>query len=199
MNVLEFIGQNPILAVIIGCEVGLWLLLFLGLAARYLLRLKRTSTVVLASIPLLDVVLLVAVALDMARGAELSWVHIAAAYYLGVSVAFGPSLVRYADVRFAHRFAGGPAPEPKPKYGAAKHRALWQEWRRVVLAAAIASAASLGLIMFFADAQAQEMLWRSIGQAWFIVGLWYAFGPMVKPKDDPRPASAHQPDIPAHG
>ncbi|WP_424326067.1 hypothetical protein [Gordonia sp. (in: high G+C Gram-positive bacteria)] len=30
--------------------------------------------------------------------------------YLGVTVVFGPRLIRWADARFAHRFAGGPAP-----------------------------------------------------------------------------------------
>lgn len=187
MKIAEFVAENPIVAVIVGCEIALWVVLFLGLAVRYLLRLKRTSSVILALIPLIDVVLLVAVAIDMSRGAELGWVHIAAAYYLGVSVAFGPALVRYVDVRFAHRFAGGPPPQPKPRYGAAKHRALWQEWYRVVAAAAIASAVSLALILFFADPRGQEMLWWSIGRAWFIVGLWFVFGPMVKPK--PEPAS----------
>lgn len=185
MTILEFIGENPIVAVIIGCEIGLWVILLLGLVARYLLRLKRTSSVILALIPLVDLVLLVAVAIDMSRGTELGWVHIAAAYYLGVSVAFGPALVRYVDVRFAHRFAGGPPPAPKPRFGKAKHEALWQEWRRVVVAAVIASAVSLALIVFFADARAQEMLWWSIGRAWFIVGLWFVFGPMVKPKPEP--------------
>lgn len=189
MNAFDFIRQNPIVAVIIGCEIGLWLALFLGLALRYLLRLKRTSTVMLAAIPLLDVVLLIAVAIDMAHGAQLSWVHTAAAYYLGFSVAFGPALVRYVDVRFAHRFAGGPAPTPKPKYGKAKQQALWQEWYRVVLAATIASAVSLALIVFFADAEAQQLLWWSIGRIWFIVGLWFLFGPMIKPKPEPKPAS----------
>jgi hypothetical protein len=30
--------------------------------------------------------------------------------YLGFSVVFGPSVIRWADARFAHRFAGGPPP-----------------------------------------------------------------------------------------
>ena len=68
----EFVRENPIAAVIVACEFGLWFLLGIGMVLRYLVRRRRTSTVVLASIPLLDVVLVVAVALDLHRGADVA-------------------------------------------------------------------------------------------------------------------------------
>ena len=65
---------------IIGCEIGLWVLLGLGMVLRYLVRLRRTSIVVLAGIPLLDVVLVIATAIDLHRGADVGLVHILAGF-----------------------------------------------------------------------------------------------------------------------
>ena len=53
-------------------------------------------------------------------GGSANWSHGLAATYLGVSVAFGPRMVPWADQRFAHRFAGGP---PAVAPAAARSRA----------------------------------------------------------------------------
>lgn len=175
---IELIRDNPVAAVIVGCEIGLWVLLGAGLVARYLLRLRRTSTALLAAIPLLDVVLVVAVALDLARGAPTGAVHGLAAVYLGFSVAFGPALVRWADVRFAHRFAGGPPPVPAPRHGPERRAHLWREWNRVVVAATIASVTLLGLAWLVADAAQEPTLYGWIGRCWTVVGIWLVAGPL---------------------
>ena len=86
----EFFAQNPVAAVIVACEVGLWVLLGLGMVLRYVARLRRTSTVVLAGIPTLDAMLVIATAIDLHRGAEVGLVHVLAGFYLGSSLAFGP-------------------------------------------------------------------------------------------------------------
>jgi hypothetical protein len=176
--VVEFIVQNPVAAVIVLCEFGLWGLLGLGLALRYLFRLRRASALVLWSIPLLDVVLVVATALDLRGGAEAGTVHGLAAVYLGLSVAFGPVIVRWADARFAHRFAGGPPPPRAPRRGPGRRARLLREWYRAVGAAAIASAVLLGLTVFFAAPEGREVLAWWIGRVWIVVGLWYVFGPL---------------------
>jgi hypothetical protein len=173
---LELLRDNPIAAVIVGCEIGLWVLVGTGLVLRYLVRLRRTSTVVLAGIPLLDVVLVVAVALDLNRGTPVASIHGLGAIYLGFSVAFGPALVRWADVRFAHRFAGGPPPVKVPKHGPERRQHLWREWYRVVNAAAIASVTLLGLAWLFTDGD--QLLYETIRNLWVIVGLWLVAGPL---------------------
>lgn len=175
---LDTVLSNPVAMMIVTSEVGLWVLLAAGLTARYPLRLPAVGAALLWGIPLLDVALIVATAIDLRRGAEPGVVHGLAAIYLGVSVAFGPALVRWADTRFAHRFAGGPAPGKPPKGSRERVVAAWREWRRVVLAAVIASAA-LGLIVLtVADAsQAGELYWW-IGRAWTVTGLWLIFGPV---------------------
>jgi hypothetical protein len=175
---LTFFAENPIAAVIVGCEIGLWVLLGLGMVLRYLVRLRRTSTVVLAGIPLLDVVLVIATAIDLHRGADVGLVHVLAGFYLGSSLAFGPAIVRWADVRFAHRFARGPAPRPTPEHGPERVAHLMREWYRVVGTVAIASVVLVVLILFFAAREDQPGLWWWIARAWAVVGLWFVFGPL---------------------
>jgi hypothetical protein len=177
-RVVELIRENPVAAVIVACEIGLWVLLGAGLAARYLLRLRGLSTVLLASVPLLDVVLVVAVALDLGRGEPAGTVHGLAGIYLGFSVAFGPAVVRWADVRFAHRFAGGPPPVPVPRHGPQRRAHLWREWRRVVVAAAIASVTLLGLAVLPGGPEQDAVLYGWTGRCWLVVGIWLVAGPL---------------------
>ncbi|MFB4352594.1 hypothetical protein RAC69_05550 [Microbacterium sp. LS_15] len=177
MTLVPFLRDHPIAAVIVLCEIGLWVLLGAGLLLRYPAGRKRLGGFVLLLIPLLDVVLVVATAIDLWNGSPFDLTHGLAGIYLGFSVAFGPAIVRWADVRFAHRFAGGPAPVA-PAGRAARQAALWKEWRRVVVAAAIASGAYLVLMVVATDADAAESLWWWIGRAWVVVGLWLLFGPV---------------------
>ena len=175
---VQLLRENPVAAVIVACEIGLWILLGAGLVARYLLRLRLVSTVLLASIPLLDVVLVVAVALDLQRGEPAGTVHGLAGIYLGFSVAFGPTIVRWADVRFAHRFAGGPAPVRVPGHGPERRAHLWREWRRVVVAAAIASVVLVGLALLTRAPEQDPVLYGWVGRCWLVVAIWLVAGPL---------------------
>ncbi|WP_433557045.1 hypothetical protein ACQPWY_34840 [Pseudonocardia xinjiangensis] len=139
----DFLSENPLVLLIGASEVGFWVLLAAGLAARYLLRARRLSTVLLLLVPVLDVVLVSAALVDVAGGSPPDSTHGLAAVYLGGTVAFGHSLIRWADARFAHRFAGGPPPPRPPRYGAAKVAYEWREWGKIVLAWGIALAVML--------------------------------------------------------
>ncbi|MFF3223094.1 hypothetical protein ACFYV7_09880 [Nocardia suismassiliense] len=108
--------------------------------------------------------------------------------YRGVSVAFGPAIVRWADVRFAHRFAGGPAPVKLAKGTPEKVAALWKEWNRAVLAAAIASVALGSIIVTVAEGEQATSLWWWVGRSWTVVGLWLVFGPLWEEMSSPRTA-----------
>jgi len=148
-----------IAVVIVACEVAFWIVLGAGLLLRYPGHRPRAGAVVLACVPAVDAVLLVATGADLARGADFSAAHSLAAVYLGFTLAFGHQMVHWADVRFAHRFADGPRPAPKPAAcSAERRRALWLEWSRVVLAAAIATVV-LGVLALVAepDQQAQHV------------------------------------------
>lgn len=167
-----------IVVLIAACEVAFWVVLGLGLALRYPLRRPRLGAAVLVCVPLVDVILLVATAVDLHRGAEPTTAHGLAAAYLGFSLAFGHPLIRWADVRFAHRFAGGPPPPPKPAKGTpARMRALWTEWARVVLAAAIATVV-VGLLALVTDAGDRGVWIGWVERVWIVAGLWLVFGPL---------------------
>ncbi|MBG0563821.1 hypothetical protein I4J89_20460 [Actinoplanes sp. NEAU-A11] len=128
------------IAVIVACEIGFWVLLLAGLLTRYVLRRPTLGALLLVSVPLVDVLLLVVSALDLRTGGEAGIAHGLAAIYLGVSVAFGHQMMRWADERVAHRFAGGPAPAPKPRAGHEHASRERRQWLRHLLAYALAAA-----------------------------------------------------------
>ena len=117
-----------LIALIIAAELAFWLILLAGLALRYLLRRPRLGMALLVATPVVDLALLAATTIDLRRGGEASLPHALAAVYIGISVAWGERIVSWADVRFAQRFAGGPPPEPPPRWGrqhAARQRREW--------------------------------------------------------------------------
>lgn len=99
-----------ILALIIACEISFWIAILAGLAVRYIRGNKRLGSALLLAAPLIDLVLLVAVTAHLLSGASASWHHGLAALYIGFSATYGHRMVAWADVRFAHQFAGGAAP-----------------------------------------------------------------------------------------
>lgn len=145
--------------VIAFCEVAFWILLAGGLAVRYLLKMPRLSVALLLSVPLLDVLLLAVSVFDLRGGAEAELVHGLAAAYLGYSVAFGHRTIRWADARFAHRFADGPPPPKPPESGTwarAKHE--WAVWVRILLAYAVAWAVTGIMVVLVGEAEHTDPL-----------------------------------------
>lgn len=140
-----------LLAVIAGCEVGFWVLLAAGMATRYLLKLPRTGLVLLAGVPLVDVVLLVASVIDLRHGGEPSFRHSLAAIFIGVSVAFGHQTIAWADRWAAHWLAGAPRPVKPPKGGPERARRERQGWFRHLLAYAIGVGLMLALGLLSGD------------------------------------------------
>ncbi|WP_131742378.1 hypothetical protein [Actinomadura roseirufa] len=176
-----------LLAVIAGCEIGFWVVLAAGLVARYPLRRRRTGAALLLCVPLVDVVLLVATVIDLRGGATAGFTHGLAAAYIGYSVAFGHSMVRWADERFAHRFAGGPPPARKPAHGRARARYEWREFGKAAAATALGCAVLLAMVAAVGDSGRTEALigWTvRLGTILAIWSLWpitYTLWP-AKPK-----------------
>ncbi|MER5864171.1 hypothetical protein [Kitasatospora sp. NPDC002040] len=131
-----------IVTLVLAGEIGFWVVLALALTARYLLRWRSVSTVLLFGLPLIDLAILVLTAVDLRSGATASWTHGLAAAYVGFSVAFGHSLVTWADGHARHRLAGGPRPPRAPRYGSARAAHEWRIFARTALAAAV----TVGLI-----------------------------------------------------
>ncbi len=137
---------GSLVVLIVTCEVSFWLVLGAGLVARYLLRWSRMGAVLLAAAPVMDLVLLTATVAGLRSGGAAGPAHGMAAVYLGFSVAFGPVTLRWADARFAHRFAGGPLPQCPPQYGRARAQYEWRLWVRALAGWAVACGL-LGLVV----------------------------------------------------
>ncbi len=184
-EIWDFIERNPMAAVIAGGEIGFWVAILAGLVARYPLKLKRTGVALLLLTPVIDIVVLVATVIDLRNGATANFVHGIAAVYLGFSVVFGHSMIKWADVRFAHRFAGGPPPPPKPR-GRDKLRAEWRDWFKCVLACGLAAGVLLLLIVMVGGTAQVDPLWGWLPRLGVVTAIWFATGPLwqeLSPKD----------------
>ncbi|WP_031485803.1 hypothetical protein [Streptomyces bicolor] len=185
-----------IVALIIGCEVGFWVLLALGLAVRYVLKWRRTSVVLLLCEPVLELVLFAATAIDLRNGAEPGWEHGLAALYIGYTVAFGYRTIRWLDGHAAHRLGGGPPPVKPPRYGRARARHEAGLWLRAVYGGAVALALLQLAVWYVGDSGDVSSLrafqWvaiRTVG-IYGLVALGYWIWP---PKEPAAPVAEHRP------
>ena len=169
---------EPLVVLIVACEIGFWVVLGAGLLARYVLRKPRLGAVLLVCTPVVDVVLLVATVFDLRSGGEATSAHGLAAIDLGVSVAFGHTMLRWADQRFAHRFAGGPPPVKPPKHGMAKIRHEWREWGKFAIAWAIACSVMLFLMYVVATPERTQALWAQMQGMTLVGGIWLVGWPV---------------------
>jgi hypothetical protein len=156
------------LAIIIACEVLFWVFVLAGLVCRYILRMPKLGATLLFCTPIIDILLLITTSLHLKNGATADFVHGLAAIYIGVSIAFGHSMIKWADVRFAHRFAGGPAPTKKPKYGAAHARHLRIGWLQHLLAWVIGCLCLYGVIWYVGAPERTEPL-KQFFQTWTMI------------------------------
>ncbi|MDR0415819.1 MAG: hypothetical protein LBH76_00605 [Propionibacteriaceae bacterium] len=176
-----------VLAAIAVCEVAFWVAILAGLAARYLLRRPRLGAVLLILAPAIDVMLLALVTVDLLAGGTASWQHGLAAVYVGVSVAYGQRLVAWADARFKHRFAGGPAPERLT--GTRYAVKCWRDVLLTGLAVVIAAAILGAVILLVNDARRTSELSGCFGMLGiiFAVDFVWALSYTIWPK---QPAGA---------
>ncbi|MGY1605295.1 hypothetical protein [Geodermatophilus sp. SYSU D00815] len=105
---------------------------------RFVMRLPRTSAVALAGAPVLDLRPAGRVGRGSPVGERGERRPRLAAAYIGFSVAFDSTTLRWAGQRFAHRFAAGPPPQRPPQYGQERARYEWWLWARAVLGWAVA-------------------------------------------------------------
>lgn len=181
-----------LVALIIACEVGFWVLLGAGLGVRYGLRRPRLGGALLVGVPLVDLVLLAATVIDLRAGSTATFVHGLAAAYIGFSVAFGHSTIRWADQRVAHRFAGGPQPVKPPRYGAARTRYEWLEWRKAFLGWLIACGLLVAAIVLVGDPARTQELQGWIPRLTIPLVIWLVGWPVtytIWPKRAPRTAT----------
>lgn len=85
---------------IIAAEIAFWIVIIAGLFTRYVLKAKKLSIIFLYSTPFIDLILLILTAIDLKNGADASIAHGVAAIYIGVSIAYGKTMIKWADEKF---------------------------------------------------------------------------------------------------
>lgn len=183
-----------VMTLIIACEIAFWVLLVVGLSLRYLAKLPKAGAVVLLCEPLLEVVLLVATAIDLRNGSEGIWTHGLAAVYIGFTIAFGPYMIRWADAHFAHRFAGGPPPPKPPKYGKARTVHEWKFALRTLGAAVIAAGLLQCAVWYVGSGETGTLVaWQTrmgtIAGVHVVIAVCYT----LWPKQDPAAGAGGEP------
>lgn len=136
----------------------------------------------------MDLVLLGVTAVDLRRGAEPTFAHSLAALYLDGSAAFGHSIVRWMDSRWAARHEGAPLP---PRLTGRAHSVMaWKNFGLGVIAAGI----SWGLLLVLerlalegvdtsALTSAHDTLRRGLVIG-FVIALSYTIWPRRAEDDD---------------
>jgi hypothetical protein len=161
-----------LIAIIVACEIGFWVVLGASLLVRYVFGLRRLSAFLLICVPLVDVVLLVATVIDLGRGGTAELGHGLAAAYIGFSVAFGHSMIRWADQRFAHWFASGPPPWRPPRGGRERTRYEWREFGKAAVAWTISCALLATAILVIDDIERTSALVGWIAWLSMVLGIW---------------------------
>lgn len=172
------------IAAIIGAEIAFWVFVLGGFSLRYIARAARPSTIVLALVPLVDLVLVLLVTADLMLGGEPTRAHAFAALYLGITVAFGKPIVRRMDSWFRYRFDSGPKPTKPAKGSRDEVRALWAEWFRLLAGFVITTGCILAMLVFegwripssFAEAS-EDPFWSTVLLMGVVAVIWFLAGP----------------------
>lgn len=160
--------MNMIAWMIVGCEIAFWIFILLGLTFRYVLRLPAAGLVFLAMSPLIDLVLLLLTGWDLLyNNSQATAAHGIAAVYIGVSIAFGKRMVRWADERFRY-YIRKDGPKPAKLYGRAHAQDYLVSWLLHLLAYGIGCGILLGLQMLVGDPARTEAL-GGILRLWSVV------------------------------
>ncbi|MBB6452256.1 hypothetical protein HNQ94_000701 [Salirhabdus euzebyi] len=169
---------------IIACEVGFWVLVLSGLVARYVFNQKRISAILLICTPIVDIVLLIATFIDLKNGATASIVHGIAAIYIGVSVAFGHRMIKWADEQFVHRFLNGKKPAKIKKHGKEHAKEERAGWYRHLLSWLIGGGILIGIILYINNDIQTEALLRTL-KVWsmvLVIDFFISFSYTLFPK-----------------
>lgn len=156
-----------IVGLIIACEVAFWIVIIMGLTARYLFKRKKLGLLLLALTPLIDLILVVATGVDLMRGATATQAHALAAVYIGVSIGFGKSMIQWADERFLY-YVVKQGSKPAKRYGMEYAKHYFSGWLRHVAAYLIGAALLVGLVFLVGDPSRTEAL-SGILQIWSLV------------------------------
>ncbi|SHG83546.1 hypothetical protein [Ornithinibacillus halophilus] len=156
--------MNWIIWLIIACEIGFWVFILLGLVTRYIFKKESLGLFLLAMTPVVDFILLAATSYDLYQGATATTAHALAAIYIGVSIGFGKSMIKWADERFSY-YVTKTGPKPVKLYGIDYAKTYFKSWLRHLLSYVI-GATIIGIIyVLINDYERTEAMVQ-------ILGLW---------------------------
>lgn len=171
---------------IIACEIGFWLFVLAGLFARYVLKNKKLGALLLICTPIVDLILLIATVIDLKNGAVASTIHGIAAIYIGVSLAFGHRMIKWADEQFSYRFLHAKKPVKRKKYGREYAKQEREGWYRHFLSWLIGCTLLTAIILYINNDSQTLALMRTL-LAWsvvlaidFIISFSYTIFPKKK-------------------
>lgn len=172
---------------IIAAEITFWIAIFTGLFIRYMSKYKKLSICILLLTPLIDFVLVVLTSMDLRNGAKASFAHGIAAVYIGISIAYGKSMLQWADDKFQKIILKNDI-KKYPLYGIEKGLYEMKMWARHLLAFIIGGILLLSMILYvgegsFASEKTSELLKvLSIWSFVLIIDLIISFSYIIFPK-----------------
>ncbi|WP_431026937.1 hypothetical protein [Lysinibacillus sp. LZ02] len=136
---------------IILAEIAFWIAITAGLMARYILKKERLSIVFFLLTPIIDLALFILTAIDLKNGQAATAVHGIAAIYIGVSVAYGKTIINWADEKFRLWIVKQPNTN-EPLVGRAKGIHEVKLWTRHIVAYAIGGGLLWAMIQYIGQA-----------------------------------------------
>jgi len=165
---------NFVAWMIVACEIMFWIVIILGLVTRYVLKLNKLGLFLLALTPVIDLILLISTSMDLYRGATATQAHAIAAVYLGVSIAFGKSMVNWADEKFLY-YVKKEGRKPTPLFGMEYALHYLKGFGKHVLSYLIGATLLGGMIFLINDPSRTEALF-SVLKIWtFVLGIDLVF------------------------
>ncbi|TCP66521.1 hypothetical protein [Baia soyae] len=159
--------MNFIAWMIVACEVMFWVVIGLGLVTRYVLKMKRLGLFLLSLTIVIDLALLVITGIDLYNGATATVAHGIAAVYIGISIAFGKSMVQWTDERFQY-YVLKQGDKPVERFGMEYARHYLKGWFRHVIAYGIGAGLLVGMI-YWINEPSQTKAFNGILRGWSVV------------------------------
>lgn len=166
--------MNYIAWMIVACEIGFWIVILLGLFTRYVLKKNKLGVFFLALTPVIDLILLIAASYDLYRGATATIAHALAAVYIGISIGFGKSMIKWADERFRY-YVTKDGPKPIKLYGMEYSLHYLKGWGRHVISYLIGAGLLEGVIYLINDSARTEAMGEVLKVWTLVLGIDFIF------------------------
>lgn len=170
---------------IILAEISFWIFILLGLMTRYIIKQGKLSIWFFGATPLIDFTLLILTIFDLKNGADATMAHGIAAIYIGVSIAYGKQMIKWADIKFQYYFLKIDN-RPAKLYGMERGKKEIRDFFKHLIAYLIGGTFLWGMIYFLGNKTNTENLmntwriWSTILGIDFIISISYLLFPTKK-------------------